>query len=64
MCITDSAVQGHNIILGCKGNTANYSDTVLVFNNFFYDGGDPGCNNQRALYLRYPESGGYIYQAI
>ena len=62
VCITDSAVQGHNIILGCKGNTANYSDTVLVFNNFFYDGGDPGCNYQRSVYFRYPESGGSVYQ--
>jgi hypothetical protein len=62
VCITDSAVQGHNIILGCKGNTANYSDTVLVFNNFFYDGGDPGCNYQRSVYFRYPESGGNVYQ--
>ncbi|MBV6421311.1 MAG: hypothetical protein DAHOPDDO_02586 [Ignavibacteriaceae bacterium] len=62
VCITDSAVQGHNIILGCKGNTANYSDTILVFNNFFYDGGDQGCNYQRSVYLRNPENGGNVYQ--
>ena len=62
VCITDSAVQGHNIILGLRGSTANYSDTVLVFNNFFYNGGDQGCNYQRSVYLRNPESGGNVYQ--
>ena len=63
VCLTDSGVQGHNFILGCKGNTSNYSDTVFVFNNFLYNGGDPGCNYQRSMYFRYPEGGGYIYQA-
>lgn len=57
ICLTDSAVQGHNIILGTnsQNGTSDKHDTTFVYNNYFYDGGDPGCNTQRSVYFRYPE---------
>lgn len=57
VCLTDSGVQGHNIILGTnsQNGTSDNHDTTFVYNNYFYNGGDPGCNYQRSVYFRYPE---------
>ena len=39
IAIVDSGVQGHNFILGICATGSQYHDTVLVFNNYLYNGG-------------------------
>lgn len=39
ICIVDSGNQGHNFILGVCATVSEYHDTVLVFNNYLYNGG-------------------------
>ena len=48
VCIVDPGVQGHGMILGVESR-ANYQDTMIVYNNYFYAGGhelggDPDIN--------------------
>ena len=43
ICIVDSGVQGHNMILGVCSDNYEYEDTVLIYNNYLYNGGIAGC---------------------
>jgi hypothetical protein len=65
VAIVDSNVNGHCFILGVFSQTSNLHDTLLVYNNYLYNGGTTFTgHNDRGVLLWRGSEGGQPYDPV